>query len=85
MVESVVAVTRCVCFQRTFAELKPLCERHGWTTVKDISLHTGCGTGCGGCRRYLHAMLVTGAVSFRVQMGPGMPEPQDPEPWELEP
>jgi NAD(P)H-nitrite reductase large subunit len=78
------AVTKCVCFNRTFAELLPLCRTQGWTTVGAISSATGCGTGCGGCRRYLHAMLLTGHTSFRVQMGPGIPEPQAPEPWELE-
>jgi len=52
------------------------------TTVAAISAATGCGTGCGGCRRYLDAMLRTGHTSFRVEMGPGMPQPQEPEEWE---
>lgn len=76
------AVTRCVCFQRRFTELLPLCRANGWTTVAEIRDATGCGTGCGGCRRYLEAMLQTGHTSFRVEMGPGMPQPQTPEAWE---
>jgi NAD(P)H-nitrite reductase large subunit len=77
------SVTRCVCYQGTFAELKRLCEAHGWTTVGEISFETRCGLGCGACRPYLTAMLDTGATSFAVAEAGQKPQPTTPEPWEV--
>ena len=76
------AVTRCVCYARTFKELQTLSEQHGWTKVADISRHTGCGTGCGSCVPYLQAMLRTGATCFRVREGNAPPQACDPDPWD---
>lgn len=77
------AVTRCVCFQRTFAELLPLARQRGWTTVTDITNATRCGSGCGGCSRYLKAMLRTGHTSFAVCMDGSESQPALPEDWEI--
>ena len=74
------SVTRCVCHQQTFADLKRLCKVNGWSTVGEISFETKCGLGCGACRPYLAAMLDTGAVSFTVA-DPG----QKPKPTALDP
>jgi len=76
------AVTRCVCFRMSFAELKTLSERQGWTTVAEIGIGTQCGLGCGGCRSYLQAMLDTKATCFAVRQGDRPPQPCDPEPWD---
>ena len=76
------SVTRCVCFRRTFAELLPLARANGWTDVAQVTMATGCGSGCGGCRRYLAAMLTTGATRFRVCMDDGPPEPCARDPWD---
>jgi len=76
------AVTKCVCFNKPFAGLLDLCRHRQWTTVAEISQHTGCGTGCGGCRPYLVQMLKTGCTSYRVRQGDHPPEPAEPEPWE---
>lgn len=76
------AVTKCVCFNRRFADLLPQARAAGWTTIAAIATHTGCGTGCGGCRRYLAAMLATGHTSFAVCMDDQPPRPAAPEPWE---
>lgn len=76
------AVTRCVCFKRRFAELLPLVRARGLTTVAQIGDAFGCGTGCGGCRPYLAAMLRSDATCFRVQQGPGEPQPCPPDPWD---
>ena len=77
------SVTRCVCHQRTFAELKALCAANDWTTVGEISLETNCGLGCGSCRPYLAAMLDTGATSFSVAEPGQKPKPTAPDPWEV--
>lgn len=76
------AVTRCVCFNQRFVDLLERCRRQHWTTVAEISQHTGCGTGCGGCRPYLAEMLKTGHTSFRVKLDERPPQPAEPEAWE---
>ncbi|MBA3709095.1 MAG: (2Fe-2S)-binding protein [Planctomycetes bacterium] len=77
------AVTRCVCYRMTFAELRELARANDWTTVAQLSLATHCGMGCGGCRPYLQAMLDTGATCFAVRQGDQPPQPAAPEPWDL--
>ena len=77
------SVARCVCHQRTFADLKALCAANDWTTVGEISLETNCGLGCGSCRPYLAAMLDTGAISFTVAEPGQKPKPTVPDPWEV--
>lgn len=59
-------VKRCICFQRTFAEIKVLCEQNVWTTIAEIACGTGCSTGCGLCRPYLARMLFTGDTEFPI-------------------
>jgi bacterioferritin-associated ferredoxin len=77
------AVTRCVCYRKSFAELKKQAEAEGWVTAAEISLATGCGLGCGGCQPYLQAMLDTGATCFAVRQGDEPPRPCPPEPWDV--
>ena len=76
-------VTRCVCFRGTFRALLARARAEGWTTVAEIGAATGCGSGCGGCRPYLAAMLATGATTFAVRSGDGPPVPCAPEPWDI--
>jgi bacterioferritin-associated ferredoxin len=79
------AVTRCVCYQKTFRELLVLARANGWTTAAQISLETGCGLGCGGCRPYLQAVLDTGATCFAVRTDDQQPpRPCKPEPWDIQ-
>lgn len=59
-------VIMCVCYLRTFEEVKQLAQLHGWTTVAQITQGTGCGSGCGMCRSYLARMLETGETAFAV-------------------
>ncbi len=53
-------VTRCVCTQRTFAELKA----SGLTTADEIAEVYGSGDQCGLCRQYIELMLQTGETEF---------------------
>jgi bacterioferritin-associated ferredoxin len=78
------AVTRCVCYQKSFRELLQLARSHGWSTAAEISLETGCGLGCGGCRPYLEEMLRSGATCFAVRTDDSPPKPCTPEPWDLQ-
>lgn len=76
------AVTRCVCYRHTLARLKQLAERNGWTSLAEISAHTKCGTGCGGCRPYIEAMLSTGHTCFAPRQSDAPPQPCEPDPWD---
>jgi len=78
------SVTRCVCFKKRFTDLLPLVRREGWTTLGQIALGTGCGTGCGGCQPYLAQMLATGATRFRVAIDGSPPQPCPRDGWDSE-
>jgi bacterioferritin-associated ferredoxin len=55
-------VRRCVCFNKTFAELKDA----GVTSLEDAAERFSCGTQCGSCRQYIQKMVETGEVAFPV-------------------
>lgn len=52
-------VSRCICHDISFAELKKLAEA-GARDLEALSRQTGCGTGCGMCIPYIRVMLATG-------------------------
>jgi len=54
-------VDRCVCHSVSLAQLKELSREVG-ADFDSLSRRTGCGTGCGLCVPYVHAMLRTGAT-----------------------
>jgi bacterioferritin-associated ferredoxin len=53
-------VRRCVCFGKTFEELKAA----GVKSVEEAATRFGCGTQCGFCRPYIQAMIDTGNTAF---------------------
>lgn len=61
-------VTRCVCHDVTFAELKGLTLEVG-ADLDALAARTGCGTGCGTCVPYIQLMLRTGRTEFPVITG----------------
>jgi bacterioferritin-associated ferredoxin len=56
-------IDRCVCYDRTFAELRiaSVTEDLG---MDELSKRFGCGTCCGMCRPYIERMLETGETVF---------------------
>lgn len=58
-----VLVARCICRDRSFADLLPLALRHSWT-LTELIRETGCGGQCGLCKPYLRRMLATGETEF---------------------
>ncbi len=56
-------IKRCVCFNKTFKDLKD----SGLETVEQIASEYGCTTGCGLCREYIRRMLETGEVEFEIE------------------
>jgi len=55
-------VKQCICFEKTFQELK----ESGARTMDEIIERFQCSTGCGLCRPYILRMLATGETEFAV-------------------
>lgn len=59
-------VDRCICFSKTFCELKEIAERED---ARDIPALQDCvefGLKCGHCKPYVERMLRTGRTRFPV-------------------
>lgn len=59
------AVTRCICFDVTFAELKRIADEINGGLL-EMHRATGCGARCGLCLPYIQAMIQTGRSTFPV-------------------
>lgn len=57
------SVDRCICTGRSFAELRDLASRNGWT-LGQLQDATECGRGCGLCEHYVAVVLATGRTSL---------------------
>jgi bacterioferritin-associated ferredoxin len=58
-----ICVDRCVCYDRTFAELKSAAGAES-LQLDEIAKRFGCGSCCGVCRPYIERMLETGETVF---------------------
>ncbi|MEM9066529.1 MAG: hypothetical protein AAGB51_13675 [Planctomycetota bacterium] len=58
-------VSRCICYNKSFAELADLSEREG-CGIAGIHAQTGVGARCGLCIPYIRLMLRTGKTSLPV-------------------
>jgi NAD(P)H-nitrite reductase large subunit len=59
-------VRQCVCFEKTFQELKEA----GVLTLSEVIERFGCTTGCGLCKPYILRMLETGETEFEILVSP---------------
>lgn len=59
-----ILIDRCICFNRTFAELKATSREVGATTVEELAEHATFGQRCKLCRPYVEEMLRTGETEF---------------------
>lgn len=66
MHEDPTPIRRCVCIDKTFAELKQLAAERGLRTVGALLRASGAAAGCGLCRPYLQRMLETGETEFPI-------------------
>jgi len=57
-------VDRCVCFNRTFADLKQVAERTGAKTLEALQEEAEFGLACRICNPYVRRMLETGETDF---------------------
>ena len=58
-----IRIDRCICTQRTFADLVAEARREGWS-LDALTWASGAGAGCGMCRAYLKRAMRTGEVVF---------------------
>lgn len=56
-------VTRCICHDVSFAELKRLSDKEG-LGLGELRDRTGCCTGCTMCEPYVRRMLRTGETEM---------------------
>ena len=59
-------VTRCVCFHKTFRELKKIARKTGAQSVAELQEHVTFGKNCQRCHPYVRLMLETGETAFEV-------------------
>jgi bacterioferritin-associated ferredoxin len=57
-------ITRCVCYDKTFVELKKVAEEHGCASVEALQRHVEFGLNCKLCHPYVRRMLKTGETVF---------------------
>ena len=57
-------IDRCVCYQRSFSELKAIAEKTGATALRELQKHVKFGFNCGLCHPYVRRMLQTGETVF---------------------
>lgn len=58
-------IDRCICFDRTFAELKEVARANSVGSVEELQDHVEFGRQCALCHPYVRRMLRTGETWFR--------------------
>ncbi len=59
-------VTRCVCYNLRFSELKKIARKHGVKTLEELQELVRFGLNCKRCHPYVRLMLETGQTVFEV-------------------
>ena len=59
-----IRIDRCVCFNKTFAELAELAALTGTGTLPELQAHVNFGFKCRMCHPYVKRMLRTGETVF---------------------
>lgn len=59
-------VDRCVCFDKTFAEMKEVIDAEGITTFDELKMRLTFAENCNICVPYVELVLKTGNTSFDV-------------------
>ena len=57
-------VDRCECFEKTFAEMKMLIEKHNIKTLDELRKYFIFGENCRTCLPYVELVLSTGKTEF---------------------
>ncbi len=59
-------VDRCVCFDKTFAEMKNIIDEKGIASIYELKKIIPFGNNCGICMPYVEQVIKTGKTSFNV-------------------
>lgn len=57
-------VTKCICHDRSFKQIKTYARENNITTVEELQQRKICSSGCSMCAPYVELMLQTGETSF---------------------
>lgn len=59
-----VCVDRCVCFRKTFSELRQIADEYDCQTIAALQEHVAFGMACQMCHPYVVKMLTTRQTQF---------------------
>lgn len=59
-------VDRCVCFDKTFADMKKVIDKNKIDSINELRKHFPFGENCGLCMPYVEQVIITGKTSFDV-------------------
>jgi hypothetical protein len=57
-------VDRCICFNRTFSEMKEIAAKNNVKTITELKKYITFGENCKLCIPYVELMLKTGKTEF---------------------
>lgn len=57
-------VTKCICYKRTFEEVKQFAEENNISSVKELQDINYCSNSCRLCAPYVEVVLETGQTEF---------------------
>lgn len=57
-------VTRCICHNHSFKEIRDYADEHNLSTVEELQEHDFCSNSCRLCAPYVEMMLETGQMEF---------------------
>lgn len=59
-----IRIDRCICFQKSFAELKVIAQQHGAENIEALQKYVSFAQKCRLCRPYVAEMLRSGQTVF---------------------
>lgn len=61
------SVTKCICHNRSFEQIKAYAKRNRIDTVEELQERYICSCSCQQCLPYVKRMLKTGETSFEIK------------------
>ena len=62
-------VDRCICYDKTFAEMKLVIDEHGLNSFDELKNHITFAENCRLCVPYVELVIKTGKTKFEVISG----------------
>ncbi len=65
-------IDRCICFDKTFGDMKKIIDEHGFSSINELNSIIPFDENCGICRPYVQLVIQTGKTSFdTIKFDPG--------------